>query len=150
MENPSSVTAYFNGDPIRALKKGVNILDRVRVSHMAQAQDMFDFPPAPKAFTTTPQPDVWIGRKRHLPRRGEKMCSSAKASVQTATRPAFLSRPSNARSASGALPERENLATAPIKTFTLPGIKESLPYMHRRTPASRSKIPWSSPTLFCN
>src|SRR5262249_39244571 len=41
-------TAYFNGDPIRAMKKGMNILDRIPVSHMAQMQNMVDFPPAPK------------------------------------------------------------------------------------------------------
>ena len=41
-------TAYFNGDEIHAMKKGMNILDRIQVSHMAQMQNMFDFPPAPK------------------------------------------------------------------------------------------------------
>src|SRR5919199_6809059 len=41
-------TAYFNGDPIHAMKKGMNIIDRVQVSHMAQLQNMLDFPPAPK------------------------------------------------------------------------------------------------------
>jgi len=41
-------TAYFNGDPIHAMKKGFMILDRVQVSHMAQMQNMLDFPPAPK------------------------------------------------------------------------------------------------------
>src|SRR5213082_915812 len=41
-------TAYFNGDEIHAAKKGMNIIDRVQVSHMAQMQNMFDFPPAPK------------------------------------------------------------------------------------------------------
>ncbi len=30
------------------MKKGVNILDRLRVSHMAQLQNLLDFPPAPK------------------------------------------------------------------------------------------------------
>ena len=40
-------TAYFNGDPIRAIKKGMNILDRIPVAHMAQMQNMIDFPPAP-------------------------------------------------------------------------------------------------------
>src|SRR6185436_18858413 len=44
-------TAYFNGDPIRAMKKGMNILDRIPVSHMAQLQNMLDFPPAPKLDT---------------------------------------------------------------------------------------------------
>src|SRR4029453_9356989 len=41
-------TAYFNGDEIHAAKKGMNIIDRVQVSHMAQLQNMLDFPPAPK------------------------------------------------------------------------------------------------------
>src|SRR5205085_8126709 len=41
-------TAYFNGDPVHAMKKGFMILDRVQVSHMAQMQNMFEFPPAPK------------------------------------------------------------------------------------------------------
>jgi hypothetical protein len=40
-------TAYFNGDEIHAAKKGMNILDRVQVSHMAQMQNMFDFIPTP-------------------------------------------------------------------------------------------------------
>jgi hypothetical protein len=33
-------TAYFNGDEIHAIKKGMNILDRIQVSHMAQMQNM--------------------------------------------------------------------------------------------------------------
>jgi len=41
-------TARFNGDEIHAIGKGMNILDHIRVSHMAQLQKMFDFPPAPK------------------------------------------------------------------------------------------------------
>ena len=45
-------TAYFNGDAIHALKKGMNILDRIQVTNMAQMQNMFDFPPAPKLTVT--------------------------------------------------------------------------------------------------
>src|SRR5262249_36729102 len=40
-------TAYFNGDQIHAIKKGMNIISRVQVAHMAQMQNVFDFPPAP-------------------------------------------------------------------------------------------------------
>ena len=40
-------TAYFNGDEIHAIKKGMHILSRIQVTHMAQMQNMFDFPPAP-------------------------------------------------------------------------------------------------------
>ncbi len=46
-------TAYFNGDEIHAIKKGMNILDRVQVSHMAQMQNMLDFPPVPKLDPVT-------------------------------------------------------------------------------------------------
>src|SRR5215216_5357333 len=41
-------TAYFNGDPIRPMKKGFQELPRSVIPHMAQAQNMFNFPPAPK------------------------------------------------------------------------------------------------------
>ncbi len=41
-------TAYFNGDPIRGMKKGFTELPREIIPHMAQFQNMLDFPPAPK------------------------------------------------------------------------------------------------------
>src|SRR5947208_1013839 len=41
--------AYFDGDPVTATKKGINILDRGHQVHaMAEMQEIFDFPPAPK------------------------------------------------------------------------------------------------------
>jgi cytochrome c peroxidase len=41
--------AYFDGDPVIATKKGVNILERgSQVHFMAEMQKIFDFPPAPK------------------------------------------------------------------------------------------------------
>ena len=41
--------AYFDGDPVIAQKKGVNILDRgSQVHFMAEFQELLDFPPAPK------------------------------------------------------------------------------------------------------
>ena len=41
--------AYFDGDPVIATKKGVNILDRgAEVHDMAEFQELLDFPPAPK------------------------------------------------------------------------------------------------------
>jgi hypothetical protein len=55
-------TAYFNGDPIRAMKKGMNILDRIPVSHMAQMQNMLDFPPAPKLDVPAP---LYLDDKMH-------------------------------------------------------------------------------------
>ncbi len=41
--------AYFDGDPVIAQKKGVNILDRGSQVHaMAEFEELLDFPPAPK------------------------------------------------------------------------------------------------------
>jgi cytochrome c peroxidase len=42
-------TAYFDGDQVTAAKKGVFLPERsAQVAMMAQMQNMFDFPPAPK------------------------------------------------------------------------------------------------------
>ena len=41
--------AYFDGDPVIAMKKGVQRLDRgSQVHSMAEFQELLDFPPAPK------------------------------------------------------------------------------------------------------
>src|SRR4029079_665618 len=64
-------TAYFNGDPIHAMKKGFMILDRVQVSHMAQMQNMFDFPPAPKLDPATGRLNPELASESEL--RGEKL-----------------------------------------------------------------------------
>src|SRR6201991_4677476 len=41
--------AYFDGDPVLATKKGLNILDRgSQVHDMAEFEELLDFPPAPK------------------------------------------------------------------------------------------------------
>ncbi len=63
-------TAYFNGDATHALKKGMNILDRMHVTHMAQMQNMFDFPPAPK-LTVLGHLDPQLASESEL--RGEKL-----------------------------------------------------------------------------
>jgi cytochrome c peroxidase len=119
-------TAYFNGDPIRALKKGANILDRVRVSHMAQAQNMFDFPPAPKLDPVTGRLD----RAKATPAevRGEDIffgkgkCGSCHAA------PFYLDHLMHDLHVERFV--KGEPGDGPIKTFTLRGIKESPPYMH--------------------
>src|SRR6185437_15691237 len=41
--------AYFDGDPVIATKKGVNVLERgSQVHFMAEFQEILNFPPAPK------------------------------------------------------------------------------------------------------
>src|SRR5437870_4716121 len=64
-------TAYFNGDQVHAFKKGAMILDRVQVSHMAQMQNMVDFPPAPKLDPMTNQLDPSKATDAEM--RGEKL-----------------------------------------------------------------------------
>ena len=71
-------TAYFNGDPIRAMKKGMNVIDRLQVAHMAQMQNMIDFPPAPKLNTMT---GPSIGRRRRRRKFKVKGCFSGKHAV---------------------------------------------------------------------
>jgi cytochrome c peroxidase len=117
-------TAYFNGDPIHAMKKGMNILDRIQVSHMAQMQNMFDFPPAPKLdivghlIRTMASPAEVRGEALFY---GKAQCASCHAP------PAFLDdRMHDLRT------ERfvDEAPLGPMKTFTLRGIKDSPPYLH--------------------
>lgn len=119
-------TAYFNGDQVHAAKKGMNLLDRVPVAHMAQAQNMLDFPPAPKLDPATGLLDP--GKATEAEMRGQAV---------------FLGK---GRCATCHVPDQSYMdqqmhdlrlerftrepGDGPIKTFTLRGIKESPPYMH--------------------
>jgi cytochrome c peroxidase len=118
-------TAYFNGDQIHAAKKGMNIIDRIPVSHMAQMQNMFDFPPAPKLNPGTGRLD----RSKATPSeiRGEELFfGKAQCSVCHAP-PAYMDQQMHDLRLERFLNEPGD---GPIKTFTLRGIKESPPYMH--------------------
>ena len=117
-------TAYFNGDPIRAMKKGINILDRVRVSHMAQFQNMLDFPPAPK-LNTLGRLDPSKASQNEI--RGERLFFG-KAQCSTCHEPPFyLDQKMHDLHVERFVNEPPD---GPIKTFTLRGIKESPPYFH--------------------
>ncbi len=117
-------TAYFNGDPIHAMKKGAMILDRVQVSHMAQMQNMFDFPPAPKL-----NPMGRLDRSKATPQeiRGEDLFFGKAQCVTCHAPPAYLDHQMHDLNLERFIGEA---STGPIKTFTLRGIKESPPYMH--------------------
>jgi Cytochrome c peroxidase len=117
-------TAYFNGDPIRAAKKGMNILDRVPVSHMAQMQNMFDFPPAPKLDVTgrlDPAKATPSERRGEVLFFGKARCSSCHPA------PFYLDDKMHDLKLERFMAEPPR---GPIKTFTLRGIKESPPYLH--------------------
>jgi cytochrome c peroxidase len=117
-------TAYFNGDQIHAIKKGMNILDRIEVSHMAQMQNMFDFPPAPKLDAEGRLiPDLATDSEL----RGEKIFAGKGRCASCHPAPFFLDHQMHDLKTERFLNEPPR---GPIKTFTLRGIKESPPFMH--------------------
>jgi cytochrome c peroxidase len=117
-------TAYFNGDSIRAMKKGFQEIPRSNVPHMAQAQNMFDFPPAPKlGLTGRLDPD----RATEQELRGEKLFHGKAQCAVCHPAPFFLDDKMHDLKLERFLDEPGD---GPIKTFTLRGIKDSPPYLH--------------------
>jgi cytochrome c peroxidase len=118
-------TAYFNGDEIHALKKGANILDRVPVAHMAQMQNMLDFPPAPK-LTVTGRLDPAKATPGEL--RGEKLFFGKAQCAVCHPAPFYLDNQMHDLHLERFL--KGEAGDGPIKSFTLRGIKDSPPYLH--------------------
>lgn len=125
--------AYFDGDPVIATKKGVNVLERgSQVHFMAEFQALLDFPPAPKLNVlgrldpARATPAEMRGQEIFF---GKGQCSVCHAppfytdnlmhnlQVERFFKPVMI----NGRFAS---------ADGPIKTFPLRGIKDSPPYLH--------------------
>ncbi len=125
--------AYFDGDPIAATKKGVNILERgSQVHFMAEFQALLDFPPAPKL-------DV-LGRLdpakvTEAEQRGEKLFNG-KAQCSVCHAPPYYTDNlmHNLKAERFHKPQAINgrmaAADGPIKTFPLRGVKDSPPYLH--------------------
>lgn len=119
-------TAYFNGDEIHAIKKGMNILDRIQVSHMAQMQNMFDFPPAPKLDPVTGRLDRTKATASEV--RGEQVFFGKGQCSACHPPPSYLDNQLHDLHLERFL--KNEPGDGPIKTFTLRGIKESPPYLH--------------------
>jgi cytochrome c peroxidase len=117
-------TAYFNGDPIRPMKKGFQELPRSVIPHMAQAQNMFDFPPAPK-LNLLGRLDPTKANEAEL--RGEKLFHGKGQCAVCHPPPFYLDHQMHDLHLERFLPEPGD---GPIKAFTLRGIKESPPYLH--------------------
>lgn len=117
-------TAYFNGDPIHAMKKGMVILDRVQVSHMAQFQNMLDFPPAPKLKSDG---RLDPAQATESEARGEKVFFGKGKCADCHQPPFYLDHQLHDLKVERFVNEPGD---GPIKTFTLRGIKESPPYLH--------------------
>jgi cytochrome c peroxidase len=118
-------TAYFNGDAIHAIKKGMNILSRIQVTHMAQMQNMFDFPPALK-LTVLGRVDPKKATRSE--RRGEKLFFGKARCSECHPAPFYLDNKMHDLKLERFL--KDEAGDGPIKSFTLRGIKDSPPYLH--------------------
>lgn len=125
--------AYFDGDPVIATKKGVNVLERgSQVHFMAEFQELLDFPPAPKL-------DVFgkLDPAKATPSelRGQTVFFG-KGKCATCHVPPYYTDNlmHNLRTERFFKPQMINGRMAnqdgPIKTFPLRGIKDSPPYLH--------------------
>lgn len=125
--------AYFDGDPVIATKKGVNVLERgSQVHFMAEFQEILDFPPAPK-LTVLGRLDPGKASESEL--RGEALFFG-KGQCATCHVPPYYTDNlmHNLRAERFYEPQMINgrmaSADGPIKTFPLRGIKDSPPYLH--------------------
>jgi cytochrome c peroxidase len=125
--------AYFDGDPVIATKKGVNILERgSQVHDMAEFQELLDFPPAPKlGIHGTLDPKKATAAEQ----RGEKLffgkaqcsfCHPAPYYTDNQMHNLMAERFYKPRMINGMMASHDG----PIKTFPLRGVKDSPPYMH--------------------
>jgi cytochrome c peroxidase len=126
-------TAYFDGDHVIAAKKGVNLPDRAsQVAMMAQMQNIFDFPPAPKldVFGRL-DPDKatekeLLGQQVFFGKGRCDVCHPAPFYLDNNMHDLRVERFYEPRMINGEWVTAEG----PIKTFTLRGIKDSPPYLH--------------------
>ncbi|MBI4881825.1 MAG: cytochrome B6 [Planctomycetes bacterium] len=127
--------AYFDGDPVIATKKGVNILERgSQVHFMAEFQALLDFPPAPK-LDVFGKLDEGLASEAEL--RGQEVFFTKGRCAECHPAPYYTDNlMHNLRAERFFAPQMVNgrmaSADGPIKTFPLRGIKESPPYLHDR------------------
>jgi len=117
-------TAYFNGDPIRAMKKGINMIDRLQVAHMGQMQSIIDFPPASHLDPMTGRLDRT--KATQLEARGEDLFFGKAKCAGCHMPPSYTDHQMHDLH----LERFGASADGPIKTFVLRGIKDSPPYLH--------------------
>jgi cytochrome c peroxidase len=117
-------TAYFNGDQIRASKKGMNVIDRLLVAHMAQMQNMIDFPPAPKLDPMTGRLDRKKASEQEI--KGEELFFGKARCAGCHQPPSYTDHQMHDLK----LERFGAEADGAIKTFVLRGIKDSPPYLH--------------------
>jgi cytochrome c peroxidase len=125
--------AYFDGDPVIATKKGVNVLERgSQVHFMAEFQALLDFPPAPK-LDVFGKLDPAKATEQEL--RGQEVffgkgqcatCHPAPYYTDLSMHNLQTERFFEPQMVNGRMASMDG----PIKTFPLRGIKDSPPYLH--------------------
>ncbi|MDD5204359.1 MAG: cytochrome B6 [Desulfobacterales bacterium] len=127
--------AYFDGDPVIAMKKGANVLDRgSQVHFMAEFEALLDFPPAPK-LDVLGKLDPAKATQSEL--RGQDVFTNKGKCAVCHPAPYYTDNlMHNLKTERFHQPKMINgriaSADGPIKTFPLRGIKESPPYLHDR------------------
>ena len=125
--------AYFDGDPVIATKKGLNVLERgSQVHDMAEFQELLNFPPAPKltVFGTLDEskatPEELRGQQIFFGKGKCGACHPTPYYTDNNMHDLQTERFYTAHMING----RVAAADGPIKTFPLRGIKDSPPYLH--------------------
>src|SRR6266851_3812329 len=127
--------AYFDGDPVIATKKGVNILERgSQVHDMGEFQEILDFPPAPKLDVfgkldpqkATPQElhgqEVFFGKGKC------SSCHEAPYYTDNLMHNLHVERFYQAQVINGLI--APSGGDGPIKTEALRGVKDTPTYFH--------------------
>jgi cytochrome c peroxidase len=125
--------AYFDGDPVRAQAKGVNVLERgSQVHFMSEFQALLDFPPAPKldvfgrldparaSQAELRGQDIFFGKGRC------GVCHVPPYYTDNLMHDLGMERFYESRTIGGQTIKDDG----PIKTFPLRGLKDSPPYFH--------------------
>ena len=125
--------AYFDGDIAAAAKKGVNVPDRQsQVHHMAEFQELLDFPPAPKLgldgklVAAKASPAELRGQALFFGKANCASCHAPPYYTDNSMHDLKVERFYKPRLVRG----RMASADGPIKTFPLRGVKDTPPYLH--------------------
>lgn len=125
--------AYFDGDPVIATKKGVNVLDRGSNVHaMAEFQELLDFPPAPKLDVfgkldpKKATPEELHGQDVFFNKGKCAVCHVPPYYTDGLMHDLQAERFYKPKMVNG----RYTAAGGMVKTFPVRGIKDSPPYLH--------------------
>lgn len=125
--------AYFDGDPVIATKKGVNVLERgSQVHFMAEFIAILDFPPAPKLDVfgkldpKKAAPSELAGQKVFNEKGRCAECHPAPYYTDNTMHDLHTERFFKQKLYNGCMAAGDGA----IKTFPLRGIKETPPYLH--------------------